>query len=56
MVSIPRKLLGLDTSKPLSLQFKWHDNMQVEGDIMEFTVSGDAAPNDRYNYLYWEAG
>ncbi len=54
MVSIPRKLLGLDTSKPLSLQFKWHDNMQVEGDIMEFTVSGDAAPNDRFNYLYWE--
>lgn len=51
-MAIRRADLGLNANQPLRLQFKWADNMQHEGDIMEFTLSGDAAPNGRFNYLY----
>ena len=51
-IAIRRTDLGLSATEPLHLQFKWADNVQHEGDIMEFTLSGDAAPNGRFNYLY----
>ncbi len=51
-IAIRRADLGLPQGKPIHLQFKWADNIQHDGDIMEFTVSGDAAPNGRFNYLY----
>jgi len=48
--------LGLDDlSRPLHFEFKWADNLQRDGDVMEFTVSGDTAPNARFNYRYAEA-
>jgi hypothetical protein len=54
-MAIPRSALGLDDlGKPLDIEFKWADNMQADGDIMEFTVNGDAAPNGRFNYRYYE--
>ena len=54
-VAIPRADLGLlDPAKPLRIEFKWMDNMQREGDITEFEVNGDAAPNGRFNYVYQE--
>ena len=51
MIAIPRLALGM-AGKPVHFDFKWADNMQKPGDIMEFTVNGDAAPNGRFNYRY----
>lgn len=52
---IPRTSLGLsNTLIPLEIDFKWHDNMQVQGDSAEFTNNGDSAPNERYNYRFTE--
>ena len=51
--SIPRKVLNLQNSK-LNFEFKWNDNMQDEGNIMDFYVSGDTAPGGRFNYVYVE--
>ncbi|GHT31266.1 hypothetical protein FACS1894214_2420 [Planctomycetales bacterium] len=48
-IAIPLKALGL-TSVPKSILFKWADNIQQTGDWSDFTLNGDAAPNDRYNY------
>ncbi|MBP6964358.1 MAG: hypothetical protein KBC96_08135 [Armatimonadetes bacterium] len=54
-LAVPRAALGsADPKKPLDFEFKWADNMQADGDIMEFTVNGDAAPNGRFNYRYYE--
>lgn len=35
-----------------SFQFKWSDNMQKDGDIMDFLVNGDVAPLGRFNFEY----
>jgi hypothetical protein len=51
-VAIPRKALQLDGKKPFEIEFKWVDNSQVDGDIYDFYISGDAAPLGRFNYLY----
>lgn len=54
-IAIPRAYLGLDDiNKLLIFDFKWVDNMQAEGDILDFYVSGDVAPNGRFNYRYAE--
>ena len=54
-LAIRRDDLGVaDTSKPLRFEFKWMDNMQHEGDITDFDLDGDAAPNSRFNYLFTE--
>lgn len=53
MLRIPRNVLGLQGRK-LDLEFKWSDNMQDEGNIMDFYVNGDAAPGARFNYVYRE--
>ena len=44
-LSLPRTLITGDT-----FDFKWTDNCQEKNDWTDFTVNGDAAPNDRYNY------
>ncbi|MCL5096391.1 MAG: hypothetical protein M1608_02405, partial [Candidatus Omnitrophica bacterium] len=36
----------------LALDFKWTDNLQRPGDIMDFYVSGDVAPEGRFKYRY----
>lgn len=51
VIKIPRKDLGL-SSGPLDFEFKWNDNMQEEGNIMDFYVNGDTAPGGRFNYVY----
>ena len=52
-VAVPRALIpGGGAGAPYHIDFKWTDNVQATGDIMEFTLNGDAAPNDRYNYRY----
>jgi hypothetical protein len=48
-ISIPRAVLGTG-SLPAAIDFKWADNIQQTGDWSDFTLNGDAAPNDRFNY------
>lgn len=52
MLAIPRAALGLPAGDALTLDFKWWDNPQKSGDIMDVYVSGDAAPEGRFNYRY----
>lgn len=53
MLRIPRKVLGMEESK-LDFEFKWSDNMQDEGNLMDFYVNGDVAPGGRFNYVFAE--
>ncbi len=53
VLRIPRKELKLNNRK-LDFEFKWVDNMQDEGNIMDFYVSGDAAPGGRFNFVFQE--
>jgi hypothetical protein len=56
-LAIRRADLGLrKASSPLHLEFKWADNAQHPGQIEDFAVSGDAAPNGRFNYVYSAPG
>lgn len=48
-ISVPRRAFGID-ALPSAIDFKWADNIQQTGDWTDFTVNGDAAPNDRFNY------
>ena len=54
VLRLPREALGLTPDQPLDFEFKWSDNMQDEGNIMDFYVNGDAAPGGRFNYVYTE--
>ncbi len=45
-LAIPRETLG----DPKAIHFKWCDNIRQTGQWSDFTVNGDSAPNDRYNY------
>jgi hypothetical protein len=47
-LAIPRSALGL-VGKPVKINFHWADNIQ-KPDIIEFSVSGDSAPDRRFNY------
>ena len=48
-LSVPRAALGIAPEQS-AFDFKWADNIQQTGDWSDFTINGDAAPNDRYNY------
>lgn len=52
-IEIDRKILGLNNNK-LNFEFKWNDNMQDNGNIMDFYVNGDTAPGGRFNFVYSE--
>lgn len=52
-VAVPReKIRGL--ANKVDLRFKWSDNMQAEGDVLDFYENGDAAPDGRFAYRYKE--
>ncbi len=52
-LAIPRVKLGLtNNSSKVAIDFKWADNLQHPGDIMDFYISGDVAPEGRFNYRY----
>ncbi len=53
MLTVPRSVLGLE-GKALDFEFKWNDNMQQDGYLMDFYVNGDTAPVGRFNYHYIE--
>jgi hypothetical protein len=48
-LAIPFRALGM-TSIPEAIDFKWTDNVPASGEAVDFTLHGDAAPNDRFNY------
>lgn len=50
-MAIPRALIGQANASP-SFDFHWADNIQGFGDISEFGLKGDSAPNRRWNYRY----
>lgn len=52
MLAIPRAALGLPPGDALALDFKWWDNPQKPGDLMDTYLSGDVAPDGRFNYRY----
>ena len=39
-------------SNEVSFDFHWADNIQKSDDIIEFSISGDSAPNRRFNYSF----
>jgi hypothetical protein len=48
-LAIPRSALGL-TGESFTVDFKWADNIQQSGEWSDFTLNGDVAPNDRFNF------
>ena len=50
-LEIQRSVLNL-SGKEINLEFKWSDNMQENGNIMDFYVNGDTAPGGRFNFVY----
>ncbi len=68
MVVLPKWALRLSDNDAFTIDFKWVDNfmaqpyaeaealgrdqVEVEPDILDFYVSGDAAPNGRFNYRF----
>ncbi|TDD87814.1 hypothetical protein E1293_07330 [Actinomadura darangshiensis] len=53
-LAIPRRLIGAGPRRPLRIDFKWIDNMQRDGDVLDTLTSGDAAPSGRFRYRYAE--
>lgn len=51
VIKIPKSYLGI-TSDKFTVNFKWNDNMQKDGDIMDFYSNGDTAPGGRFMYTY----
>ena len=50
-MQIGRQLLDL-LGEDIDIEFKWNDNMQENGNIMDFYVNGDTAPGGRFNFVY----
>ncbi|MCH7916671.1 MAG: hypothetical protein IIC50_01655 [Planctomycetes bacterium] len=50
-LAIPRRLIGIEGDK-FAIEFKWIDNTQKPGDILDVYVNGDAAPGGRFRYRY----
>jgi len=48
-IAVPRSALGLG-HLPATIDFKWADHCFQKGDWTDFTLNGDAAPDDRFNY------
>ncbi len=51
---ISRDVLNLPANKKIDIEFKWNDNMQEIGNIMDFYVNGDTAPGGRFNFIFSE--
>ena len=35
---------------PATIDFKWADNIQQSGEASDFSLHGDVAPNERFNF------
>ncbi len=52
MLAVPRNLLKIPVGDAFSFDFKWIDNLQQPGVILDTYLSGDAAPDGRFKYRY----
>ena len=52
-IQVPRDMLGLKDT-PVTLHFKWSDNMQEQGEILDFYRNGDVAPGGRLMFCVTE--
>ena len=50
-LEIKRDILNI-LGNDINIEFKWNDNMQENGNIMDFYVNGDTAPGGRFNFVY----
>jgi hypothetical protein len=50
-MEIGRSMLNIK-GKAIDLEFKWNDNMQENGNVMDFYINGDTAPGGRFNFVY----
>ena len=50
--AIPRSSLNLTSTAPVNINFKWVDNMILDGDILSLLQNGDTAPNGRFSYVF----
>ena len=50
MIAVKRTYLKQESE--LSFDFHWVDNIQKLGDITEFFINGDSAPERRANYRF----
>ena len=50
-LKIKKSALGI-MGNAINFEFKWSDNMQEPGNIMDFYVNGDVAPGGRFNFVY----
>ena len=53
MIAVPKDLIAETGS--VDIEFKWNDNMQTDGNIMDFYTNGDTAPIGRFSYRYTES-
>jgi hypothetical protein len=52
-LAIPWAALRLTSHQhSASFDFKWADNLQHTGDVMDFYIDGNVAPEGRFNYRY----
>lgn len=51
-IKVPRRDIDQSGRPAVFFEFHWADNIQKLGDIIEFSVSGDSAPNRRFNYRF----
>ncbi|MBE7065179.1 MAG: hypothetical protein E7384_05140 [Ruminococcaceae bacterium] len=49
-IAVPRSMLGL-TGNKIDFNFKWSDNMQEDGNILDFYSNGDVAPGGRFMFI-----
>ena len=47
-LAVPKAAIG----RPAARDFKWVDNLQRPGDVMDFYLSGDVSPPGRFNFRY----
>ena len=51
-LQVDRSIFGLAARDDFEFEFKWSDNMQEDGNIMDFYVNGDVAPGERFNFVF----
>lgn len=51
-VEIPKAALGISGNGEVHFNFKLSDNMQTDGDILDFYKNGDVAPGGRFMFAF----
>ena len=51
-ITLPLEAVVFDDPKDPHFNFKLSDNLQTDGDIMDFYKNGDVAPGGRFMFVY----